>query len=172
MAAEEIKTPDPGSLRNLEDIVMPDPVSWWPLAPGWYWVLAILLLFAAVSGYCALRRWRANAYRRSALREIDQLPATAAEDPIALATGITTLLKRVAVTAYPRSEVASLSGKAWLAFLDRTGNTGAFTKGAGAVLASIPYRSSAAPASVDQARAVIGIARDWIIQHTVHPESS
>ena len=33
---------DPGSLQNLNDIVLPAPVPWWPLAPGW-WVLIGLI---------------------------------------------------------------------------------------------------------------------------------
>ena len=33
---------DPGSLQNLNDIVVPGPVAWWPLAPGWYLLLAVL----------------------------------------------------------------------------------------------------------------------------------
>ena len=35
---------DSGSLQNLNDIVIPDPVAWWPPAPGWYVLAAILLI--------------------------------------------------------------------------------------------------------------------------------
>ncbi|MBL4711699.1 MAG: DUF4381 domain-containing protein [Gammaproteobacteria bacterium] len=31
---------------NLKDIHLPEPILWWPLAPGWWMVIA--LLFVAV----------------------------------------------------------------------------------------------------------------------------
>jgi hypothetical protein len=31
------------SLENLYDIVMPPPIPWWPLAPGWYVVGGVLV---------------------------------------------------------------------------------------------------------------------------------
>jgi len=60
-------TPDPASLDNLHDIIVPDPVSVWPLAPGWYglgWVLLIALAFWVWS---RMRQRRLNRYRREAL---------------------------------------------------------------------------------------------------------
>ena len=46
-------------LAQLYDIRDLDPVSWWPLAPGW-WVLIVLALFAAAAAY-----WRQWTHRRS-----------------------------------------------------------------------------------------------------------
>ena len=102
---------DPASLARLHDVVEPDTVSFWPPAPGWWIVLAATATMAGAlcwNGYVA---WRRNAYRRAALAE---LPTT---EP----TRIPALLKRVALAAYPREQVASLSGDAWLEFLERTG---------------------------------------------------
>ena len=59
---------DPGSLQNLNDIVLPDAVAWWPPAPGWYAVLAVLLALLLWLSFRALRAWRRNIYRRQALR--------------------------------------------------------------------------------------------------------
>ena len=81
------------------------------------------------------RRWirhhRANAYRRAALREI----TAAGQDPAALAE----ILRRTALSAFPRAEVAGLYGDAWLGFLDRAyGGTG-FRDGPGRAIALAPY---------------------------------
>ena len=45
---------DPGSLQNLNDIVMPAPVGLWPPAPGWYVVFAVGLALAVLAGFRAL----------------------------------------------------------------------------------------------------------------------
>ncbi len=68
-----MKSPDPASLQNLNDIVLPATVGWWPLAPGWYILFASLLIALAWSGYRLLHRWKNNRYRRAALRELQLL---------------------------------------------------------------------------------------------------
>lgn len=103
---------DPASLANLRDIVTPPPVPWWPLAPGWWFLLTALGLFAALVAVYQGRRWRANAYRRAALRAVD-----GAENAAAIAE----ILKRAALVAYPRTQVASLTGSAWVNWLAETG---------------------------------------------------
>ena len=59
----------------LRDLHLPDAIGWWPLAPGWWVILAIV---AAVLGYVAWRlhkRWLFNAPRRHALRELARFEA-------------------------------------------------------------------------------------------------
>ena len=52
-------------------------------------------------------------------------------------------VRRCVLAAFPRIDVAGLTGDAWLSFLDRTGATAAFTDGPGRILISAPYQSSA-----------------------------
>ena len=99
---------DPASLDNLRDIVTPDPVSWWPLAPGWWVVILAGCLLAAIGAWRGVSRWRANAYRREALAKLGSAESIA---------DVACLLKRTALGAYPRSSVASLTGEAWCRFL-------------------------------------------------------
>ena len=103
--------PDPASLDNLRDIFEPGPVSWWPPAVGWWFVLAAILFVLVVMAYRAWQQWRANAYRRAALRELRAATSVAA---------ISAILKRTALCAYPRTQVASLSGAAWCGWLVET----------------------------------------------------
>ena len=104
--------PDPASLDNLRDIVELPPVPWWPPAPGWW----VLLTMAVVATFVvAWRVWaarRAAAYRRAALRELESATSVAT---------IAEILKRTALVAYPRTDVASLSGSAWSQWLAETG---------------------------------------------------
>jgi type II secretory pathway pseudopilin PulG len=108
-------------LADLKDIHLPPPISAWPPAPGW-WLLAALLVIALVAGIALWRRHRRRtAYRRAALRALDQLRnewQPQRNDAQSL-RAINQLLKRTALAACPRSEVAALDGDAWLDFLDR-----------------------------------------------------
>lgn len=148
-------TRDPADLANLRDIVLPPPVSLWPFAPGVWIILAGILLAVLVASVRAWRRHRANAYRGEALRELDAAPDAAAILP---------LLKRAAIVAYGREQVASLSGAAFLALLDRTGGTTAFTSGPARLLPNLVYAQGATMTAEDVATASAD-ARRWLRNH-------
>lgn len=98
---------------ELRDIHLPTVSMWWPLAPGW-WVLLALLVAAIVAGVFCLRR-RAAWNRRvdAALGDLRDATARYAEDGdvAAFATAAHQLLRRVARTRDPHSVV--LKGVAW-----------------------------------------------------------
>jgi hypothetical protein len=104
---------DPASLDRLRDIAEPAAVSWWPLAPGWWVILAFVAIAIVFFTARIFLQWKANAYRRAALRELETLTTV---------TEIHQLLKRTAIAAFPRDQVASLSGQAWCDWLGRTAN--------------------------------------------------
>ncbi|WP_020469494.1 DUF4381 domain-containing protein [Zavarzinella formosa] len=151
---------DPGSLDRLHDIAMPPPAPWWPPTPGWItlaaFLFALLLLGLAM---LVLQRHR-NRYRREALAELDRLGQT--PDPAALAE----LLKRVALAAYAREKVASLTGTAWLTFLDETGRHPLFKDGPGKRLEESAFQSPTGTKLTDEdRRQMVGAVRDWITHH-------
>jgi len=96
------------SLDRLHDLVLPPAVPFWPLAPGWYVVFAFLLVLLLLAAIRAVARFRANAYRREALRTLASL-----EQPAAIAE----LLRRTALAAAPRSVIAEKTGAGWLDWL-------------------------------------------------------
>ncbi len=155
--------PQPETLVGLIDqlgaIAEPAPVSMAPATPAWA-VLALVLVAAAALGLLAwIRHRRATAYRRAALKELRALaPAIGQGDPTALAS-LDILLRRTALAAFPRAEVASLTGPAWIAFLDRTG--GALAPH-GPALTAAPYART--PPAFD-GPAVLGAARHWLRHH-------
>lgn len=143
-------------LAGLRDIHPPDPVSWWPPAPGW-WVLAGLAA-GAVLAIMRLSR-RPRRVRRAALAELEYLERTrAATDPEGFAAGLSALLRRVALARFPAREVAGLTGALWLEFLDRSAGGTAFREGPGRALAEAPYRPGATADPSELALA----ARTWI----------
>lgn len=98
---------------ELRDIHVPEVSPWWPLAPGW-WALLALLVAASIAGVLLFRR-RAAWNRRVEATLVDLRDATARceqdGDIPAFATVASQLLRRVARTRDPRSVV--LRGVAW-----------------------------------------------------------
>jgi hypothetical protein len=126
----------------LRDLHLPEAIGWWPLAPGWWVVLAIV---GAVLGYVLWRtykRWQFNAPRRFALRELARYEAEFLEhrDPIRLGKQVSELLRRGMLAYAPRDEVAGLTGEAWLAWLDRGMPVPYFHTEGGKSLLNLPYR--------------------------------
>jgi hypothetical protein len=102
------------------------------------------------------------------LRELRDIVARLGNAPErAAALGdLAALLKRVAMVAYTREQVAALSGDAWLTFLDRTGGTVQFTRGPGAVLTTVSSRPGLAAAlDATQIKALVATAQDWLRRH-------
>ncbi len=162
--------PDPTNLDRLHEVIAPPFTPWWPPAPGWYWLLGalgILLLVGVARGF---RSWQRNRYRREALAEWHRQEALLhkpGQRPAALAS-LGELLKRTALSVFPREEVAALTGPAWLAFLDRTSATTGFSTGPGASLESAAYDPRTAT-MLDEARAreAALLVRHWITHHRV-----
>ena len=126
----------------LRDLQLPEAIGWWPLAPGWWVVLAIV---GAVLGYVLWRtykRWQFNAPRRFALRELARYETEFLEhrDPIRLGKQVSELLRRGMLAYAPRDEVAGLTGEAWLAWLDRGMPVPYFHTEGGKSLLNLPYR--------------------------------
>lgn len=169
---------DPSQLP-LRDIHLPDPVGWWPPAPGW-WLLAVLVL-AAVA-YAMLLRYRSRRHR-AALRAVARIAADleAGEEPVQCVQALSTVLRRFAMTlaaggtepaprkkawpirraaAEPAEPVAGLAGARWLEYLDARWPRADFS-GAGAALAHAPY---APPSRVsrEEAETLARLCTDWI----------
>ncbi|VAW79270.1 FIG00657500: hypothetical protein [hydrothermal vent metagenome] len=141
-------------LRDIHTAPLPD---FWPPAPGW-WLLALLVLVLALWAVARLLSiWRRQRLKQRILGELDKLAVVASAD---LATQVSTLLRRIALMYFQRSEVAPLTGSAWLAFLDKTGGDGAFASGPGSILASAPY--AAHTSNPDDCAALLSLARGWI----------
>lgn len=133
-------------LMNLRDIQLPQAIGWWPLAIGWYLLgfFVLLVLLGVIRwGY---RYWVMNKPRREVLAKLKllQVQYQREADKVALAMALSTLLRRATLALYPRFEVASLQGEAWLHFLDETGNTQQFSQGVGRMMITAPYQSQAA----------------------------
>jgi uncharacterized protein DUF4381 len=140
-------------MNQLIEPTAPTPIPMTPQTIGWVWLLVGILLALALVIRWRVRLRHDNAYRKYALDGLD----AAGEDTAAIAA----ILRRTALAAWPRTEVANLTGDAWIAFLDATGGQGQFSGQIGDSLIAAPYRNQPQPASPELQAA----ARRWIIRH-------
>lgn len=141
-------------VKLLSEVPEPAPISMMPQTGGWLVMLVLLLVGLLYGLRRAFMRHKANAYRRAALAELHSLPATPAA-PAAYAD----LLRRTALVAFPRSDVAALTGADWLAFLDQTYGGSGFSQGAGQTIATAPYRPTDTPKGLQP------LVQKWIKSH-------
>ena len=170
-----MNSPDPASLQNLNDIVLPATVNWWPLAKGWYIVAALLLILLAWFGYRSLRRWFENRYRRAALEELQSLENGMQNraDRDSSLRQIPSLLKRTALSIYPREQVASLAGNDWHRFLNSKLSKPSFAESVAITLDTVSY-SSGDLGRIDKQAAtdLLNASRYWLKHHQATTFSS
>ena len=162
----------PESLTNrLHDIQELDPVGVWPLAAGWWLVLALVVLAAAL--IIGVRRWRPDWQRylprygwtKAATRELDALrDRVAAGDMKMLTAELSELLRRIAIARCGRDRCAGLHGESWLAWLTDHDPEGFDWSIHGQLLLDLPY---APPGALEHQRdlyPLIDAAMVWTTQ--------
>jgi hypothetical protein len=159
---------DPASLDRLHDVIMPPPAPWWPPAPGWYWLGCIALVWLAYLLVCVFVHWQRNRYRRQALAEWrlqKELLADEKTRSVGLAN-LAVLLKRAALSAYSRADVARLTGREWRAFLDRSAGMIGFSSDAGALLERAAYGGGGGGVFDEkQANEAAALVHRWLTTH-------
>lgn len=120
-----VASPSPTNVQDvlqLRDIHLPVPIGWWPLAPGWYALLALMVLGLGSVIYLLLLRKRQRV-KREALRLLKSYEHAFQQEGIAVevvCAQISELLRRVSLYYYPRENIAGLQGETWLQFLQDT----------------------------------------------------
>ena len=147
----------------LRDIHLPEPISWWPPAPGWWLLVTLLLALVALSFLLILLRRRGR-LRREAGIALEQIRNSYEQqgDGTRLAADLSVLLRRIAISRYPQAEVASLTDSQWLTFLDRgivnSKAANGFSQGIGRMLTEDPYRLDM---EID-AEGLLSICQTWV----------
>ena len=151
-------------LAQLRDIHTPAIIEVWPPALGWWMIATFCFLLIAAALILLIRVWRANRYRREALSELNKFLViwNKNNDDYAYLRSLQSLLKRTALTTFPRKDVAGLTGEAWVHFLDQATNRNDFSIGEGEALIDGVYR---ADFSVD-VNSLNVVAKMWIRKHS------
>ena len=125
--------------------------------------MAGVLVLAAVIAWLLCRRSKlmklsaislAREELRKIIAEYEKEP-----DPVKLLRQVSVLLRRVSISLFPRTEVASLIGEEWLKFLDQPLTGQPFSTGKGRILTEAPYRHELA---TDDIETLLKHCRDWI----------
>ena len=154
---------DQTSLDLLHDIVQAEPVGFWPPAPGWYVLAAILSLVLLVVVWRYIKRWHRDRYRRLALKELQYIKDSGTAEAY---RELPALLKRTALSVWPRQEVASLSGLKWHEFLDHTSNSDQFCSASGQVLNELSYQGAGdALPTESELSMLLTAAEHWLRRH-------
>lgn len=148
-------------LAQLKDIHWPVPVGWRPLAPGWYVLMCLVALLVVGLSYFFYKKTRHAKPKRQAMALLHQYKQYYEKDHNAqlASVRISELLKRVALVYFPREQVASLHGEAWIGFLNRTAKGVDFLS-VQSMLLDLPFKPAE---SVDLAP-LFQVAERWIGQ--------
>ena len=153
-------------IHGIDEIILPDTIAWWPTAPGWQVLGAISLVFILLQAARSARRWWRNRYRREALRQLSSVQQQAGSELYDVVATLPYYIKVTALQAYPRQDVASLSGNSWLMFLDAHYSGPLFATGLGEKLLSVAYLPREQWSLSDQqSDTLIRMSRKWIAEH-------
>ncbi|MFG1464265.1 DUF4381 domain-containing protein [Xanthobacter sp. DSM 24535] len=148
-------------LAGLRDIHLPMPVSFWPLAPGWWMLAGLLLLLALLAALLEWRRRQTLAYRVD--QELKAIARDTARHPDAraVAAAAAMLFRRILVTRANDPAAAALTGPNWELALGQ-GKAG-LAPDIAAFVASAPYLPAHAPGGDGVPRATLVAAlRRWV----------
>ncbi len=148
---------------TLRDIHLPEAISWWPPAPGWWVLLGFCFLIVFSVWLFRLIQHR-RSVRVAAFRELQIISADFSREGNThqLVKSLSILLRRICLSYFPRTEVAGLTGEKWLTFLDHCldwGNVSErFSQDAGRTLITAPYQAQATL----QGEALLKLCQHWI----------
>lgn len=152
---------------NLRDIHLPDPVSWWPIAPGW-WLLIITVLITAAIIFLSRKIYRSKQLKRDIHAELDVIKQQfqKTENRSQLAKSLSILLRRASISFYPAKDIAGLTGESWLAYLDNTNANPIKDKKlqseTGRALLTAPYLPENATLDFDT-QGLIDLCESWLL---------
>ena len=156
-------------IHGIDEIILPDTISWWPTAPGWQVLGCIAAIYLVVKASRLVIRWWHNRYRREVLRQLSSLQRDAGSRLQDVVAVLPYYMRVTALQAYPRQDVASLSGDDWLAFLDTHYSGPSFSGSIGAKLLAVAYLPPEKwQLGEKESHALIEMSRQWIAKHREH----
>ena len=153
------------SLAQLRVIQLPEPISWWPLAPGW-WVMIISVITLSIWIISRLVKWHsANRYRKEALQLISLIDKSQNFTSAQKLLLTLEILKQTVNSAYPEEHFSSLNLSAFLGFLQISCKAAVFQNLPNDLNARIYGRLDDQQYNNDLTGVFIASSKTWIKQH-------
>lgn len=156
-------------LAQLRDIHLPEAISWWPPAPGWLLLAALVLALLLFAVGKWLKTWRDNNYRRQAQSELDSAwkQFKTNHDAQAYLKLCNIVLRRAALhrDSVNRRAIAPLAGQEWFDYLDSCCSKPVFAGHVDPDMADAHYRPVDDQQAQEQTRALHRAALKWVKAH-------
>jgi hypothetical protein len=163
----------------LRDIHMPDTVSWWPLAIGWWILLGLLVAIVAIT-YIYKYLKKRKQFSKVALQEFNSVAEQfkTQADSQKLIEDLSMLLRRITISAFPDKHVAGMTGGAWLKFLDEVASQSSpqqmptkFDSPLGQCLITGPYQKHVSLGQ-QEIQQLLALCQQWIqtVARQAHPQ--
>lgn len=149
------------SLHNLRPLHLPEAISFWPPAPGWYGLFLLILLVSIIASYFIHPFWRHRKIKSQALKSWSRIAQEFKhhQNKQLLLRQLSVLLRRSMLARYPRAEVAAVINDHWAKQLDHAANKSLFATGAGKVLLQGPYQNTVPYFDPDE---LLFIVKQWV----------
>jgi hypothetical protein len=143
----------------LKDLHMPEMIGWWPLALGW-WLLAVVIVLTIIFLIWLYKRLTRKTAIKTAKKILQEIKRDSTADNGKKLSELSILIRRVAISVTPGNKAASLTGHAWLSFLDASVTGSPFSEGIGRYLADAPYQKL--PPENLEISQLISLCENWL----------
>ena len=149
----------------LRDIHLPEAIS---LLPSLSTCLIAVSFFCVLSGmiYFIFKHLTRKTALKTAKKQLAQIKRNKTQTNAEKLLELSALLRRVAMSVSGRENCASLTGAAWLNYLDKSLKTPAFSQGVGQCLADINYRQN--PIEPVNLSELILVIEKWLKAQKIH----
>lgn len=137
------------SIHNLKDVHLPQSISFWPPAVGWFLLASLIIFIGFICAYALHHFWKKKRAKYAALKTIKQLKKQRSEETLLTLIEASKLLRRVANHYFSDDKIAGLSGKQWIRFLNESANSEIFSGPLAYSLSVSPY-STERPDNTDE----------------------
>ena len=143
----------------LRDIHLPETITSWPPAIGW-WLLLVLTPLLIWAIWRLFKHLTRKTVVKSAKPLLESIKTDPSRSDLEKLQQLSAWLRRVSMSGIQHEKSAGLTGKAWLAHLDNSVEGSPFSDGIGQCLMDAQYRKSA-PANLDLP-ALISLCEVWL----------
>jgi hypothetical protein len=151
-------------LSQLKDIEGLDAISAWPLAIGWWVVIALLaaIIFSTIF-YLVRQRIFENSWKGSTTKILTEMQnALGNNNTQEIAIQLSEELRKIAIKKHSREQCAGLAGNDWLTWLSANDNNGFDWVNNGKLLIEAPYAPSGKNIKKDNVDLLINATRKWV----------